>query len=99
MTILRYVVADNSLVDVWRTLVVLASGLLIVMCLVRLMQQERFWSAIAIGSTAVLGGLQESEQLGKPMLVWRLPLLTLSIIAGIRYMYYTTEQIKAGPRH
>lgn len=89
---------SSTFIETLRWIGIIMAANLAIWSLVRFLQHERFWSAIAMGSLGLLASLQEIESLGEPFYPWRLPLLLLATAAGLRYMYYSLEQIKEGPK-
>lgn len=96
--ILAQTYPTNALVETVRWLTIGTGGTLFLWCTIRYLQHERFWSAVSLGAFALLAVLQVLATLGEPYIPWRLILLLLATLAGCRYMYYSVEEIKQGPR-
>lgn len=94
---LIYTISDAPIIDVLRVITALAGMLLFIVSTVRWLQHERFWTGMAFMAFGMLTALQEIQQMGQPFLVWRCPILLIGCLCGVRYMYYTIEQIKDGP--
>jgi hypothetical protein len=88
---------SSTFIETMRWIGIILAANLAIWSLVRFLQHERFWSAISMGSLGLLACLQEIESLGEPFYPWRLPLLLLATVAGLRYMYYSADEIKRGP--
>lgn len=83
---LHYRVADHMIIDIWRYgLILLAfyglGAALYYFHTVKERNPLHVWAVIVNALIAVFIVLQEAEQVGKPMLVWRLPYQTALILA------------------
>lgn len=90
-TLLDYTLAYHWPYDVLRLLVIAVGGAIFGMGLMRIVARrlyywtfKRVMSLIALQVMGLFAALQEYQQLGRPMLWWRLPLLVVfSTCAGV----------------
>lgn len=83
MRVLDYAVPYFAGLDGLRWLAVLLSALLAFAVGARWHLREHRGVYLALLLYAALGTVQELEQMGRPMLVWRLPLVLLAAGAGV----------------
>lgn len=85
---LSYTLPANGFIDFLRVVTVVLGVNLALFSLVRLVQRKRRWSSVAFMVFGFVTALQEAQQMGERFLPWRLPLLLLGTLAGLRYMSY-----------
>ena len=84
---LNYRINDHLIIDLWRYAVIILAFFAIGVLAVHLRDRIRDRLVLAGSITHALVGmfiiLQEVNQLGKPMLVWRLPFATIILVSMI----------------
>lgn len=94
---LVFTLPSSPFIDFLRVVASMLGIFLFIVSCIRWLQHARFYSAIGFMALGMMAALQELSQIGERFLVWRLPLLMIGCIAGIRYMYYSLAEIKEGP--
>lgn len=87
MEILDGTIASNGLINFCRYMVAFLGVIHLIFAVVRFLNHQAFWTAIAFMATGLLTALQQIEALGDPLVPWRLPLYAFMNVAGIIYLY------------